>query len=191
MDQDAHVPAELQRHLLENYAVSVKFLDSALGRLFAAIESSPEAANTIVVVVGDHGEQFGEHDLMQHGNSVYGQVLRVPLIVRGRGIAPARISEPVSTTGLYGTILQLAGIGRSQGPSLPLQGGSAVPVLSLYRAPRGLPARSGRQGVDASSVVAGSFHFIRYGNGLTAALRPLPPRGDDSRGRLKSLGYLH
>lgn len=218
--QGGHVPPGLQHHLLTNYAVSVRFLDSALGRLFAAIDASPEGANTIVVVAGDHGEQFGEHDLLQHGNSVYGQVLHVPLILRGPGIAPARITEPVSTTDLYGTLLLLANVGHPRDPALVMPGGQTRPVLSLYRAPSGLPRSSGRQRIDAGSVVLGSYHFIRYATGaeelfdlardpeetvnrindptlasvrarMAVALRPLLVRNtDDSHARLHSLGYL-
>ena len=155
------VPPAIVDRLHHNYRISMHYLDDALARLLKTIQTDPQ--NTIVVVVGDHAEQFGEHGLTMHANSVYRQVLHVPLIVHGPGIAPSTFTQDVSATDVYGTVLAAAGLaGPRNARALPVTSGEEAPVFSLYRAPRhsdGLPPRLAR---DGWSIVSGHFHFIRY-----------------------------
>jgi arylsulfatase A-like enzyme len=70
--------------------------------------------------VGDHGEEFFEHGLMGHGNSLYAPSVRVPLLIVWPGHVPeARVTDPVSLTSVSATLLELLGIpGPFPGPSL-------------------------------------------------------------------------
>src|SRR5262249_20316397 len=71
--------------------------DDALGALLAGLAARGLAANTVVVVTSDHGEYFGEHDLVEHSKDVYQAALWIPLAIRGvSGAAPQRIEAPVS-----------------------------------------------------------------------------------------------
>ena len=83
------------------------------------------------------GEELFDHGWFEHGHSVYNELLRVPLVVRGPGIRPARHDIPVSLLDLYPTILETFGHavpddvpGRSLWPVLigeePLPGPSFV-----------------------------------------------------------------
>src|ERR1043166_8478683 len=56
-------------------------LDRHVGELLKAIEDRGDLKNTIIVITSDHGEQFGEHGLIQHADSLYRPVLHVPLLV--------------------------------------------------------------------------------------------------------------
>ena len=160
------VPAEILTRLQQNYRISVRYMDAAIERLLDET-SMPDTRPTVVIIVGDHGEQFGEHGLTLHGNSVYTQLLRIPMIIHRTGITPARVEQPVSATDLYQTILIDAGIPPPQPmQSLPAstepQNGA---VLSLYRAPRyeaGLPPRLA---MDAWSIISGGLHLIQYADG--------------------------
>ena len=49
--------------------------------------SDRRASDTLIVAAGDHGEAFGEHGEYAHSIFVYDTTLRVPLIMRGPGIA--------------------------------------------------------------------------------------------------------
>jgi arylsulfatase A-like enzyme len=69
----------------------VRQLDQELERLFLELDARGLRENTLVIVTSDHGEQFGEHDLFNHGNSLYRPLVHVPLIVNW----PAGISERV------------------------------------------------------------------------------------------------
>ncbi|MGZ4779433.1 MAG: sulfatase, partial [Thermoanaerobaculia bacterium] len=97
-------PAVLQRAHQQHIA-AMRCMDRSLRTLLAALERDP---NTIVVVLADHGEQFGEHGLVQHGNSVYRQVLQVPLVIRIPGEPPSRVPAAVSITDVYRSILGAA-----------------------------------------------------------------------------------
>jgi hypothetical protein len=83
---DAHDPYYVERFCREpdGYAAAVRCLDRSLAPI---VDWQSPRRPTVLAVVGDHGEQFGEHGLVQHGNSLYVQLLHVPLIVRPAGAA--------------------------------------------------------------------------------------------------------
>src|SRR5690606_28656699 len=74
---------------IDRYDTEIEFADRQLARLFAALEPS-----TIVAVTSDHGDEFGEHGIRFHARSLYNQVIRVPLIIAGAGVAPRVVDEP-------------------------------------------------------------------------------------------------
>jgi arylsulfatase A-like enzyme/Flp pilus assembly protein TadD len=92
------------------YRGEIAAMDQEFGRLLEAFEQRFQ--NTRVLVVGDHGESLGEHGEALHGNLLYQGVMRVPLMIAGRGIAPGQIAEPVSTRRVFDTVLAWAGIPR-------------------------------------------------------------------------------
>jgi choline-sulfatase len=76
------------------------------------------SATSSIVVLSDHGESLGEHGEDEHGFFVYDATVHVPLIVKpaaGSGIAPGRRREPVETTAVAPTLLELAGMNDSIG----------------------------------------------------------------------------
>jgi len=105
------------------------------------LEARGALANTIVVITSDHGELFGEHGIVAHGNNLYLPVLHVPLLLVAPGRAPGavRIQTLASLRDLPSTILDLAGIpnpglpGRSLAPAWnPLA--PRVPADTLFAA---------------------------------------------------------
>jgi arylsulfatase A-like enzyme len=103
------------------YHAALKHLDSKLAELFGQLEARGLLSNTVVVVTSDHGEEFYEHGVMGHGNSIHVQGLAVPLIVVWPGHIPAGrvVESPVSTRQLPATILGLLGeTAVFPGPSL-------------------------------------------------------------------------
>lgn len=113
--------------LLAYYAASVRQADQRIGDLLGALDTRGLAEDTWVIVTADHGEELNEHGAMlSHGQSLYRQLVWVPLIMRlpggrGAGRAPA---EPVSHIDLMPTILELAGV-----PVPPLPGQSLLPLI--------------------------------------------------------------
>ncbi|WP_135820452.1 sulfatase [Halostella litorea] len=65
------------------YRAEIAYLDEHLARLRAALEAAGEWDDTVFVLVGDHGENFGEHGLMDHQYCLYDTLLHVPLVVAG------------------------------------------------------------------------------------------------------------
>src|SRR6185369_17194036 len=106
--------------------------------------------NTLIVILGDHGDAFGEHRTFTHGNDEYAEVTHVPMVMSLPGTIPAgrRVPELVSVRDIPATIGELTG---APGMAWPLPGHSlsrfwqaAAPgpdtVLSeIDRLPRGGP----------------------------------------------------
>jgi arylsulfatase A-like enzyme len=112
-------PEQIQRSM-DAYDSAVAYDDNEIGRVLAGLERDGLRDNTIVIVTSDHGEQFGEHGLFDHANSLYLPLLHVPLLISLPGHAPAnvRVPDAVSLLDLAATILDLAGPAASSG-SLP------------------------------------------------------------------------
>lgn len=97
------------RWVLAQYEGEVSYADAQLGRLLAAVDPR----NTLVVVIADHGESLGEHDVwFNHGDDVYETSVHVPFAMRWPGrIAPGqRIPQPFEGTDLAPTLLEIVGV---------------------------------------------------------------------------------
>ena len=78
------------------YDEEVVFTDRHIGRLLDALEERGIADDTIVVLTSDHGEGLDAHEdhgHLFHGPTLYDEVIRVPLIVRGPGFTPRRVGS--------------------------------------------------------------------------------------------------
>ncbi|HLE85671.1 MAG TPA: sulfatase, partial [Thermoanaerobaculia bacterium] len=104
------------------YLLEVESVDQRLGYVLRALERSGLAEETLVVFTADHGEAFGEHGEFLHGVSLYNELVRVPLILAGPGIARGhRVAGPVSHLDLLPTLadlMRLEGLGPFAGESL-------------------------------------------------------------------------
>jgi arylsulfatase A-like enzyme len=115
------------------YAGEVRYTDSELARVLAALAALGELDRTVVVITSDHGEEFWEHGWKAHDETLYDEVLRVPLILRAPGLVPSgrRIATQVSLADLTPTLLDLLSI-----PAPPtMQGRSVVPLFRDPAAP--------------------------------------------------------
>ena len=72
--------------------------------------SGRRLTNTVIVVVGDHGESLGEHGEQQHGFFVYDAAVRIPLIVAGPRVPARAVPDQVRIVDVMPTILELAGV---------------------------------------------------------------------------------
>ena len=79
-----------REYLVALYDEEILFVDRQLKRLFDALDGGGLPDDVVVIVTSDHGEELFDHGWFEHGHSVYNELLRVPLIVRGPGIRPAR-----------------------------------------------------------------------------------------------------
>lgn len=71
------------------YDGEVRYVDSALGELFASLKQAGLYDDALIVLTADHGEEFQEHGGWWHGQTLYEEQLRVPLIVKYPGGARA------------------------------------------------------------------------------------------------------
>ena len=141
----------------EQYRASIRCLDRSVSALLASLEREPDAANTIVALIADHGEQFGEHSMIGHGNSLYRQVLHVPMLLALPGRPAEHVSDPVSISDLYPTLLQRVGI-PGVGPGL--LDAPRRPAVAFYRIfLQGLPPE------PAFSIASSRYHLIAWKSG--------------------------
>jgi arylsulfatase A-like enzyme len=92
---------------VDRYDSEVQYTDRHIGRLLAHLRQSREWERTMVIVTGDHGEGFGEHEVSAHGYHLYAAQTRVPMIVRVPGIGARRTRVPVSHVDIAPTISNL------------------------------------------------------------------------------------
>lgn len=159
----ARMQAKL-RESLDAYDGSLVYLDSEIGRLLDALEERNLANDTLVIVTSDHGESFGEHGLVNHGNSVYLHQTHVPLIMRfpGRLGAGGRNQQPTSLTQLGHTILSLIGQQHQAftGSSFFAADRHADAVLTEVAQRRQVPQRWPTSRGWLRSLVTERWHFI-------------------------------
>jgi arylsulfatase A-like enzyme len=102
------------------YDAALRELDGAFGLLIDALRARGDLAHTIVVLVGDHGEQLGEHHMLEHQFSVYEPLMRVPLVLwYPERVRAGREGAPVTNMDLYPTLLELAGVPAPTASSAP------------------------------------------------------------------------
>lgn len=94
------------------YKAELNYLDYRLGRLFKFLEKKGLLDETVVILTGDHGENLGDHGLMDHQYCVYDTLLHVPLIIRYPSTFPEgeTFDSLVELRDIYPTLLDLANI---------------------------------------------------------------------------------
>ncbi len=124
---------------LDSYDDCLGYLDEQLGLLLDDLQRRGVLDQTLVVVTSDHGEGFGEHNLFDHGESLYRAEIRVPLvIVPPSGLSPSSVvGETVSLRDLPATIVDLLGLGAGS----PFPGKSLVTFWRNPPSPNGLSPR--------------------------------------------------
>lgn len=95
------------------YRFNIKLLDHQIEILFNKLKR--ESENSIIVVMADHGEEFGEHGGWGHtrskeNNKLYEEILHIPLIIRMPNKQSGRADKIVSCSQIPATILELAKI---------------------------------------------------------------------------------
>lgn len=98
------------RHYLAAYRHYLEQADAEVGRLLDALDASPAARETIVVLLSDHGDGLAAHRHVTKHAAFYEEAVRVPLIVAGPGLPRGRlVNGPlVSTLDLFPTLCDLA-----------------------------------------------------------------------------------
>ena len=121
------------------YRASVRTADEFLADVLAALDRSGRASRTIVVVVSDHGEELFERGAIGHAHQLHEELVRIPMVVRGPGVVPARIGDVVSLADVTPTLRELCRLSPPDGASFGASqdGRSLVPLLRGER----LPAR--------------------------------------------------
>jgi arylsulfatase len=164
-------PAAYLSYEKDWYDGAIRGLDAELSRLFERLRALQLDRDVAVVFLADHGEEFQEHGRMWHGQSVYGEMMHVPLAIRWpAGIEAGRvIDEPVELVDVMPTLLELSRIK----PPAGIQGQSLMPLMQpsknagagwnhrpvvMEKLPMGEPEHPGA--TEAYAIIEGNWKLI-------------------------------
>lgn len=100
------------QYIVDLYDAELFRADEILGTLFDHVRDTGIWDDTLILVFSDHGEEFGEHGLYgMHTYSLYNELLRTPLILRGPGVPKGKkVTLPTRNIDIAPTLLYLAGL---------------------------------------------------------------------------------
>ncbi|MCL4107241.1 UNVERIFIED_CONTAM: hypothetical protein GTU68_017125 [Idotea baltica] len=149
------------KQAVQGYLASTNFVDGCLGKVLDALESSPHAKNTIVVLWSDHGWHLGEK---QHWRkfSLWEESTRVQMMWRIPGITKKdqRCDSPTNLLDIYPTLIDLCSLEKNPA----LEGTSLRPLLENPDSTWETPSLT-THGKDNHSLRGNRYRYIRYADG--------------------------
>jgi arylsulfatase A-like enzyme len=146
---------------IQSYLATCAYVDMNIGRLLDALERSPHADNTVIVLWGDHGWSFGEKSHWRKF-ALWEEPTRAPLIWVAPGVTQAGTvcKRPVDFMMIYPTLCDIAGI------EIPdhVEGRSAIDLLRDPEASWPYPAIT-TYGFQNHAVRTETHRYIRYADG--------------------------
>lgn len=106
---DAWTAADFAQ-LRDLYRANLRYADAGVRSVLDVLRAADLLDDTVIAVVGDHGEAFGEHGTLEHGDTAYTEEVRVPFILRlpdSVGLKPMRVAGPHSLVDVAPTLLGL------------------------------------------------------------------------------------
>jgi arylsulfatase A-like enzyme len=148
------------RPLVRAYLASISFVDSQVGRILQALETSGQTERTVVVLWSDHGWHLGEKGITGK-NTLWERSTHVPLLFAGPGIPTGqKCHQPVELLDLYPTLAEVCGFK----PPAGLEGLSLVPLLKNPQASRKRPAIT-THNPGNHAIRTERWRYIRYADG--------------------------
>lgn len=138
----AHYPYDcpgkrVPRNQLDKYEACIETTDALIGQMLEGFDKNGLLDATLFVLVGDHGESFGEHGLFIHNSSMYEEEVTVPLIFWAKGQPlPKPASATSQQTDIAPTVADLFGVHNAsfqvQGISLLRPHGKRAFYMSTF-----------------------------------------------------------
>jgi arylsulfatase len=132
IDHQTEIPESPQAYAAQRmvaaYYAEIELIDDQVGRMLAALETTGQWENTIIIFTSDHGEMLGDHGLLWKGARFYEGAVRVPLIISwpGHFQAGLRSDALVELVDLVPTLLETLGMPISS----HVQGRSLLSILT-------------------------------------------------------------
>ncbi len=111
------------------YDGEIAYVDETVGRLLAFLRGAGLTENTVLVLVGDHGESLGQHSETTHGALAYNSTLWIPLIVKMPGWRPAQVDQVVTHVDIFPTICEALSLRKPAG----LEGRTLIPAMRGHK----------------------------------------------------------
>jgi arylsulfatase A-like enzyme len=164
--------------LIANYDERILFGDALFEKILDGLRRRGRLERTAILVLSDHGEEFGEHGLWDHGHSLQEDVTRVVFLLQypPRVAAGLRVTSPVRLLDVGPTVLDLAGLppypqfdGESVLPELSAEDARPRPVLAqLYHGPA----------YWSNSLIVDGWKLVRTQEGSQSASQVFDLRND-------------
>ncbi|AXT85877.1 sulfatase [Aeromicrobium sp. A1-2] len=140
---------------LDDYLNLVSYEDRFVRRLIDQFKDQGLYSNTVFVILGDHGEGFGEHNRWQHDGTIYQEGLHIPFLIHdGSDPVHRDIDDPMTNTAVLPTVADILGYRIENGaydvPSV-LDAGPRPPVVASCFRPN-----------QCASVRIGATKFIHH-----------------------------
>ncbi|HEY3297810.1 MAG TPA: sulfatase, partial [Armatimonadota bacterium] len=136
IEQDVPVGDDL-KYTVAMYDGEIAYTDRYIGLLLAELKRLNLYEDTLIVLLADHGEEFGEHGKMSHGIHLYDESISVPLIVKLPGQKEGKVVQGAfSLVNLLPTVTDYIHCDTSamefQGTAVPLKGLRKVRESNIY-----------------------------------------------------------
>jgi membrane-anchored protein YejM (alkaline phosphatase superfamily) len=159
--------------IYNRYRNAVAWVDHVVGEVLRALDETGPADDTLVVITGDHGQEFYEHGVLGHNVTFSREQIRVPLLLRGPGLSPGDRLELTRHVDLAATLLDVLGVENDPaelgfGRSL-LRAGEAPYAVSCGNARCALVEPDGTVAVFSTTTATPEYAFF------DGEYRPLPP----------------
>jgi arylsulfatase A-like enzyme len=155
-------PAPHTQRKIDAYDCAIAYLDARVGEMVESLRRQGLLDDTIVAIVSDHGEAFGEHFVYGHQSTVYREVIHVPFLIRYPGaLAPGgRVTSVVSLRELPATLTSLAGVPATfAGRRLDAEAQGEPALAELLQNPHFDKQLNASRG-DVVSVTSNEWHAI-------------------------------
>lgn len=120
-------PSAYIAHNQDLYDGAIRGMDQEIGRLMESLRGLGLQEKTLVVFTSDHGEEWLDHGRTFHGQSVYGEMNNMSLIVSGPGVPKGAVVKPtVQVIDVMPTLLEMSGLEAPKG----MQGASLLHMLA-------------------------------------------------------------
>lgn len=159
-DHDWFVETNNWRKAVQAYLACIRFTDEQVGRLLDALDASPHAKNTIVILYSDHGFFLGEKNHWAK-QSLWERATRVPLIISAPGFTQnASSPRPAELLSIYPTLMELCALTKHDN----IDGTSLVPLLKNPQAEWNQPALTTHYQSN-HSLRTERYRYTRYSDG--------------------------
>jgi arylsulfatase A-like enzyme len=152
---------------IDRYDSEIWYTDHAVESILAKLDELGIGDETLVVLMADHGELFGEHGRTSHGGNLWEPIAQIPLIIRGPGIRPGVCDCLTGHVDLAPTILNLVGI---DGGKYGMSGATLMPDLTGAPCPKDreivLEMRYGRLSAPSLTALVGVRYKLEMNNSL-------------------------
>lgn len=101
---------DLQLRVKNQYRNSVHHADATTARLLESLRAAGELEDTVIIVTGDHGEEFFECGFWGHTSNFSPEQIEVPFLMAGPGIEPGVETRPTSHLDVSPTLLEMLGV---------------------------------------------------------------------------------